>query len=69
MTTITLPQSFDIHELRRTVKNVASQRRREGAGFLSAHTDATKLVLTECVKQANTVHQLKAALGLLIDAL
>ncbi len=69
MTTISLPQSFDIHELRRTVKNVAGQRRREGAGFLSAHTEATKLVLAECVKQANTVSQLRAALGLLVDAL
>ncbi|WP_454735400.1 hypothetical protein [Cupriavidus necator] len=69
MTTISLPPSFDIHELRRTVKNVASQRRREGAGFLSAHTEATKLVLSECVKQANTVAQLKATIGLLVDAL
>lgn len=69
MTTISLPPSYDIHELRRTVKSEADQRRRKGAGYLSAHQDAAKAVLSECVKTASTVQQLRAALGLICDIL
>lgn len=69
MTTISLPPSYDIHELRRTVKSEADQRRRKGAGYLSAHQDAAKAVLSECVKTAKSFGELKAALALICDIL
>lgn len=70
MTTINLPDTFDIDELRRTVNTVAAtDQRKNGAGRLSSRADAHKAVLQACVRQAKDFHQLRAAMRLMVDAL
>ncbi|MCP3017417.1 hypothetical protein [Cupriavidus basilensis] len=70
MTPITLPETFNIDDLRRTVNNVAAtDQRKNGAGFLSARAEAHKAVLQACVRQAKDLAQLRAAMRLMVDAL